>query len=158
MRSFGHVVILFGGWLLACLVLADPSPAANPVAAVTAQQIEADWDRQDLLRETAAGSAGGVTVQQDAAGGCDGIKDGKWGFHTAPESQPWWQVDLGRSLPLDRVLLFNRCDQNASRNSRILVLLSEDGKEFERSYQHDGTNFLGKTDGKPLVVSLRGRP
>ena len=146
-----------GAWLWACLALEGPSPAAVVCDAVTPQQIDADWDRQDLLRETAGPSAAGITVHQDAAGGCDGIKDGKWGFHTAHERQPWWQVDLGRSLPLDRVLLFNRCDQTAARNSRILVLLSEDGREFEVNYQHNGTRFLGKTDGKPLAVSLRGQ-
>ncbi|MGD0900694.1 MAG: hypothetical protein ABR915_22915, partial [Thermoguttaceae bacterium] len=40
----------------------------------------------------------------DAAGAVDGVKDGKWGFHTSAEPSPWWQVDLGRSVPLERAL------------------------------------------------------
>ena len=64
--------------------------------AVTPAQIEADWDRQDGVREAAREVASGVTVEQDAAGGCDGVKTGKWGFHTQNEAQPWWQVDLER--------------------------------------------------------------
>jgi len=56
--------------------------------------LEADWltearvaslQQRDLV----------VTPQQDAAGGYDGIKNGKWGFHTDVADKPWWQVDLG---------------------------------------------------------------
>ena len=128
-----------------------------PDVAITAQQIETDWDRQALLREGAVNSNTGVTTEQDAAGGCDGIKDGKWGFHSAHEKQPWWQVDLGRSLPLERVVLFNRCDTTAKRNSQIIVLLSDDGKRFDQAYQHDGTTFFGQSDDKPLSVPMDGR-
>ena len=130
--------------------------------AVTAGQIEADWLRQAELsvsRPVAArpGGQGKVTAQQDAAGAVDGHIDGRWGFHTANEDQPWWQVDLGGSAPLDRVVLYNRCEKAmAARNDRMLVLLSEDGKTFQRAYQHDGRMFFGFSDKKPLVVKLNG--
>ena len=51
----------------------------------TREQIEADWIRQDLVR---GGSSGKVTPEEDAVGACDGLKDGKWGFHTALEDRP----------------------------------------------------------------------
>ena len=62
----------------------------------------------------------------DAAGGCDGVKNGRCGFHTASgETDPWWQVDLGRCMRLDRVVIFNRTDGNtAPRTRNIRVLLA----------------------------------
>jgi len=119
-------------------------------------QVEADWLRQDAKRLPTA-TAGKVTCQEDAAGAVDGVKNGQWGFHTAFEKDPWWQVDLGQSVLLDRVLLYNRCDGGfAARNGRIKVLASDDGKAFRQVYQHDGTVFQGFTDQKPLEVKLDG--
>lgn len=139
--------------LLACgvaLVRAEP--------AVTRAQLEADWVRQLELRYPRTASPGGnVSVAEDAAGAVDGVKDGKWGFHTENEERPWWQVDLGQTAALDRLVLYNRCDGGfAQRAARILVLLSSDGKQFQQAYQHDGTAFLGQTDNKPLTVPLQG--
>jgi hypothetical protein len=121
-------------------------------------QIEADWLRQDAKRQLPAAGAAKVTRQEDAAGGVDGLKDGKWGFHTENEKDPWWQVDLGQTVSLGQVVLYNRCDGHAERNTRILVLLSADGQNFQQVYQHDGTVFYGQSDGKPLRVDLRGAP
>jgi hypothetical protein len=132
--------------------------AETDAPAITRQQIEADWLRQDELRRSSgqAPSASSVTVAQDAAGGCDGVKTGKWGFHTENESDPWWQVNLGKPTAIDRVVLYNRCDSCGERNTRILVLLSSDGRQFTQAYRHDGTMFYGHPDGKPLVVPLGG--
>ncbi len=118
----------------------------------SATQIEADWFRQEQLRGAGSVSAGGpVTPEQDASGACDGIKDGTWGFHTDRQGDPWWQIDLGESTPLERIAIYNRCDF-AERAARLIVLLSDDGKTFKQVYQHDGTPFFGHTDGRPLVV------
>ena len=117
----------------------------------TREQIEADWIRQDLVR---GGSSGKVTPEEDAIGACDGLKDGKWGFHTALEDAPWWQVDLGTIVALDRMLLYNRCDHTAGRASRLAVLVSADGQTFRQVYQHDGSVFYGQPDDKPLAVKL----
>ncbi len=114
-------------------------------------QIEADWLRQDVVRGSAE-----ATPAEDAAGGCDGVKNGKWGFHTALEDAPWWQVDLGAAMAVDRVVIYNRCDSVAGRAAPLAVLVSQDDQNFLRVYQHDGTKFLGQTDGKPLVVKLGG--
>ncbi|MBE3070020.1 MAG: discoidin domain-containing protein [Planctomycetes bacterium] len=151
----GLALVAFGLAAAACGV--RPALAEDPV--ITPAQIEADWLRQDELRRGApgaAGQAGRVTPEQDAAGGCDGVRNGQWGFHTENEPDPWWQVDLGQAVPLDRVVLYNRCDGCAGRNARIMVLLSDDGKTWRQVYQHDGTTFLGHTDQKPLVVALKG--
>ena len=149
-------------WHLICLLGTFPSLAEQArfdAPPPSRAQIEADWLRQDEKRLLpAATSPGKVTREEDAAGAVDGVKDGKWGFHTENEQDPWWQVDFGKAIPLGRVVLWNRCDRGmAERNSRILVLASDDGKDFNQVYQHDGTVFYGFTDKKPLVVKLGAR-
>ncbi len=120
--------------------------------AVTPEQIEADWARQRELRTSPVD----VSPADDAAGGVDGVVNGGWGFHTAHEHQPWWQVDLGRDTPLARVRLFNRCDEFAFRAARFLLLLSSDGVSWRKNYQHDDVVFYGHTDNRPLEVDLSG--
>ena len=145
--------------LIAAVFAADvPEGSNGDVAAISPSQIEADWLRQDEVRggKTAADGKA-VTPEQDARGGVDGVINGEWGFHTEHEAEPWWQVDLGRSQPLDRIVLFNRCHVNMDvRAARIIVRLSDDGETFRQAYRHDGTNFRGHPDKKPLVVRLDG--
>jgi hypothetical protein len=121
---------------------------------ITQKQVEADWLLQDRLGRTSGRDSGnGVTVEEDATGGRDGIIDGQWGFHTENEDQPWWQVDLGGKVRLGRIVLYNRTEL-AERNSRIKVLVSDDGVSFRQVYQHDGKVFYGFADKKPLDIRL----
>ena len=128
-------------------------------------QVEADWFLQDRVRTGVRGKARAkaptrrraMTTKRDALGGVDGVIDGKWGFHTQNEANPWWHVDLGEKMPLDRVILYNRCDSCAGRNDRILLLLSDDGRTWKRAYRHNGPTFHGFTDKRPLVVKLAGK-
>ena len=163
-----------GSWLLiAVFVLSAGLSSARTIdiAETMRDLVEADWLDQDRQwarekaleeRPTAANSpkinAYGVTTAQDAAGGCDGIKNGRWGFHTASKEQdPWWQVDLQDEYKLDRVVIFNRTDGGtASRTRNIRVLAARQNKDFKQIYQHDGQTFLGVKEGKPLVVDLKG--
>ena len=148
--------------------MAPPAQAQTPVTAaghelvpISRETIEADWLRQEVARrlptvpDRAVRKA--LTTQQDAAGAVDGIRDGTYGFHTERDKSPWWQVDLGKPTALARVVIYNRCDGNVeSRAARLHVLLSRDGKEWIRRYQHDGSKFRGQADGKPLVVQVDG--
>ncbi|MFH1717651.1 MAG: discoidin domain-containing protein, partial [Planctomycetota bacterium] len=137
-------------------VPAETSRSAIISPARTPEQIEADWLRQEQVRSAVPAAAGvDAACEQDAAGGCDGIIDGQWGFHTENENDPWWQVDLGESVRLDRLVVYNRCDL-ADRASRLMVLLSDDAKNFREVYRHDGKIFYGHTDNKPLTVKLGG--
>ena len=129
--------------------------------------VEADWIDRDrrfagAKRDpdpTGQVNAYGVTTAQDASGGCDGVKNGRWGFHTASgETEPWWQVDLGKVHSLDRVVIYNRVDgSTAARTGKIRVLVSQDSdcRQFQEAYQHDGTAFYGIKQNKPLIVNLR---
>ncbi len=145
------------GWFsVALLGLAGGNSLFAETLAITALQIEADWVHQDAKRGSPAISVGPVSTQEDAAGGVDGFKNGKWGFHTELQDDPWWQVDLERPTAIGRLVLYNRCDL-AERNARILVWLSDDGNQWHEVYQHNGTVFYGHTDNKPLVVDLKGQ-
>jgi hypothetical protein len=131
-----------------------PTPAKEN-RTVTQALIEADWLHQDVKRQSFPARSGNVTREEDAAGGVDGVKDGKWGFHTEYEDNPWWQVDLGRPTEIGRLVLYNRCEL-AERNSRIIAWVSDDTKTLRQVYRHNGSVFYGHTDGKPLVVELKG--
>jgi hypothetical protein len=109
--------------------------------------IEADWLRQAELRLLHVQHAQ-MNPEADAAGGCDGIKDGKdvgyYGFHTSQEKNPWWQVDLGTKMPLARVVIFNgSTPADAKRALGLTVLLSSDGSRWTEVYRHNGQTFCG---------------
>jgi len=131
---------------------AQPKPVEPPQQGRKAQ-IEADW-----LRQAEVASLKQLAPSEDAAGGVDGVKNGKWGFHTGRHKTPWWQVDLGAVQPLDRALVYNRADSKgiAARMSKIMLLLSDDGKKWRTVYKHDGTVFMGTPDKKPLCIPLKG--
>lgn len=137
--------------IMACVSLqgaVDPPPP-------TPEQVEADWFLQDLKRLSPPTAS--ISVEEDAVGAVDGEKTGKWGFHTELEEDPWWQVDLGQTQSIGRVLIYNRCDECADRNARIRLKLSDDGKAFREVYCHDGTTFYGASDNRPLQVTLHGQ-
>lgn len=177
MRSLAAKVLTLALGLSACEA-GSPAGAAEsggaraiqtlPAAvepAITAEQIEADWLRQEEVRwlppspPDRRDAQPAVTTRQDAAGGVDGVKDGTYGFHTGDQENPWWQVDLGRVVPLDRVVVYNRGDgQVEKRAAHLVLLVSDDGQKWRRAYQHDGAVFGGQRDGKPLHIPLRGMP
>ena len=106
--------------------------------------------------DAASPSAARVQPEQDAAGGCDGVKDGKWGFHTEYETEPLVAGRSGRSVAVDRVVLYNRCDCCGERNARIMLLLSDDGRTSARPTSTTARSSSGHSDGKPLAVRLGG--
>ena len=142
----------------------QPKPAAVEVGEALRPLVEADWIDQDQrfgkpVAPAASQPTPPVTTAEDAAGGCDGVKNGQYGFNTASaELDPWWQVDLGKPCALDRVVIFNRTDSGkAARTSTIQVLVAADwpAKEFKQVYQHNGEVFYGVGENKPLVVNLK---
>ncbi|MHC4252959.1 MAG: discoidin domain-containing protein, partial [Planctomycetota bacterium] len=128
-------------------------------------QVEADWrlqvehrgDGRSRPPSAAKRARGIISTSSDAAGAVDGVKNGRWGFHTDAVDKPWWHVDLGGVKNVSRVVIWNRCDSCAPRTSRLSVLLSDDGKRWRKVYTHGGTTFYGFTDRKPLDVKLGGQ-
>lgn len=138
-------------WQTLLLVRADEPAFPFGLTAV----VESNWVAQAYI-DAAAKGPDKMATSDDAAGAVDGVKNGKWGFHTGLAENPWWQVDLGSVTTLDRVLVWNRCDAPATA-SRMQLLLSKDGRQWEMAYQHNGQIFYGFTDKKPLEIKLQGR-
>lgn len=130
-------------------------PADEDGNADLASVIRDDWVRQAVAQNENRP----LTAEDDAAGGCDGIKDGTAGFHTQKQQDPWWQVDLESVVPLKRIVIWNRVnDPNAGqRAKRLVVRLSADGRTWEEIYRHDGAPFHGIKRGEPLTVSASGK-
>ncbi len=151
--------------------IGDRELSAVAIGRQVAGLVEADWiDQDEAFRAEAAQPptptpasvvALGVLTWQDAAGGCDGVKTGRCGFHTASnETDPWWQVDLGRPCLLDRVVVFNRTDGATAartRNLRVLVADRVEEPEFVEVYRHNGETFYGVREQRPLTVDFRAR-
>ena len=99
---------------------------------------------------------GPATTAQDAGGAVDGHKNGRYGFHTNLEPNPWWQVDLGARQPVSRIVIYNRLDYPPGLHNadRLVILFSDDGATWQRVYQHPGRPFGGIRDNNPLVVDF----
>ena len=154
------ILLFFIFPLLGLADLAPVPPHSAPrdhelSAQVRHQQIEEDWLRQAQAIEE--GGIGVVSTETDARGGCDGIKDGKYAFHTAQEPNPWWQVDLGQSFPISRIVVFNRLDYAPGLHNadHLLILTSNDGKQWTVRHENKGKHFGGISGMPPLEVPFK---
>ncbi len=130
-----------------------------PLAAGTAdqsmrEQIEADWLLQ--ARRWAAAAQGVSKTAGDAAGAVDGVKDGKYAFHTGLEPNPWWQVDLGQRRAIARIVVFNRLDYAPGLHNadHLRILTSDDGQNWTLIHENRGAHFGGVSGAPPLDVRL----
>jgi hypothetical protein len=94
------------------------------------------------------------TGPNDAQGAVDGRKDGRWGFHTNAEPNPWWQVDLLAPSAISEIRLFNRMDI-PERANNLQIMVSTTGSDWRTIYAHNGAPF-GGADGRPLVARVDG--
>lgn len=137
------------GLLVLVLAAASPQNEASAVEEDWLRQAEAmDPSRRGSWREAA------VTTRSDAAGAVDGVKNGKYAFHTGGEPNPWWQVDLGQSETLERVVVYNRLDYAPGLHNAdtLLLLTSDDGRTWVKQYDNQGKHFGGISGAKPLTV------
>ncbi|MBI4606004.1 MAG: discoidin domain-containing protein, partial [Planctomycetes bacterium] len=98
---------------------------------------------------------GGPTAA-DAAGAADGVKDGRYAFHTGLEPRPWWEVDLGEPREIARIVVYNRLDYAPGLHNAdsLAVLTSEDGERWTLRHDNGGRHFGGVSGGGPLAVEL----
>jgi len=142
-------------WWLAC----QAAVAAAPDTAGLRADIEADW-----LRQAQAWLPRPSLTAADAAGAVDGLKDGKYAFHTGQEANPWWQVDLGEPREIARIVVFNRLDYAPGLHNadRLRILVSDDAKQWRVIHEQKGRHFGGVSGAPPLEAvfpagSARGR-
>jgi hypothetical protein len=83
-----------------------------------------------------AGRATQSSTSLEAVAGraIDGDTNGSWGgnsvSHTSNQLSPWWEVDLGSSHPVNRIVIFNRTDGDLeSRLRGFRVSLLDEGRE-----------------------------
>jgi hypothetical protein len=86
-----------------------------------------------------------------AQGGVDGVKNGGYGFCTALEKDPWWEVDLLGVYNIDEIILFNRADGGQDRADTLAILLSTDQQEWRRLPEWRGGRF-GGIDGRAARI------
>ena len=65
----------------------------------------------------------------------DGLTDGTGGVceglaHSETENDPWWMVDLGVSIEIDRVVIWNRVNCCSERLSNAAVLLMDENNNI----------------------------
>ena len=118
--------------------------------------VEADYLKQaEALTSPprAPGVPDHVRTFQDAAGAVDGVKDGKYAFHTGHEPNPWWQVDLGEPTDLARIVVFNRLDYAPGLHNAdgLAILTSDDAVQWTPRYR-SARHFGGVSGAPPLDV------
>jgi hypothetical protein len=146
-----------------------PPPAASTPrdeavsAGAMRRLIEADWlmqagDWRKPMPGTAMAQTNSTTA--DAAGACDGVKDGKYGFHTGQQPNPWWQVDLGTVMPIGRIVVYNRLDYAPGLHNAdgLQVFASDDGQHWTLRHDNQGQHFGGIQGAKPLEVLFQPKP
>jgi len=151
------------GFLILCLVsftvhAADRVPplpvpcVAQPreeavTAAAMRERVEEDWLRN--LQQT-------TTTRTDAAGACDGVKNGAYGFHTGQDPNPWWQVDLGAVKPIGRIVVYNRLDYAPDLHNAdtLQIFVSNDEQDWSLCHDNQGRHFGGTSGAPPLEVTF----
>ena len=60
--------------------------------------------------------------------------------HTETSTDPWWEVDLKESSPIDRLVIWNRTDGRPEelKNFRVRVLDEKRGTAFEKTIEACG--------------------
>ena len=125
-------------------------PREEAVAANALRElIEDDWLQ---------GAKPGLTTQSDAAGACNGVKNGTYGFHVGHQAHPWWQVDLGEMRQVGRIRVYNRLDYPPGLHNAdtLQILCSEDGQDWRLCHDNQGRYFGGIHGAPSLEVVFDG--
>jgi FkbM family methyltransferase len=70
-------------------------------------------------------------------------------FCTKREREPWWKVDLGATVPIKKIFLFDWVAQ-IKRSESLIVDVSNDDKNYEVVYDRLEQPVLVDRTGKPL--------
>jgi hypothetical protein len=127
---------------------------------VTREMIETDWLKQaESWRAMVTGNVnfGQVTPQTDALGAVDGVKNGRYAFHTNREKNPWWQVDLEKIIPISRIVVYNRLDYAPGLHNAdtMKIFVSNDEKQWTLIHDCAGKHFGGISGEKPLEIIFK---
>ncbi len=79
---------------------------------------------------------GDAIAQRAIDNNTDGNYDKQSVTHTADGDNPWWEVDLGRTVELDRIVVWNRTDNNLQsrlKDFRVTVLVESREPVWQRT-------------------------
>lgn len=65
-------------------------------------------------------------------GAVDGVKNGRFGFHSAEENSPWLAIDLGAPYRIASVKVFGRGDAYFEQSIPLAFEVSDDGRSFRK--------------------------
>ena len=96
-----------------------------------------------------------LSAGADPVGGVSGFLTGGYQFHTALESQPWWDVDLQSATLIGEIRIFNRADEVSERAAKFTISISLDDLTWTELYRRDVWTSYGKTSGRPLIWQVK---
>ena len=159
-----HGLPVSAGLLLSILCVSSVAPAAGrvpplPVPCISHpvdESVAAGAMRKLVEEDWVQALKSPITTQADAAGACDGVKDGKYGFHCGADANPWWQVDLGEEKRVGRIVVYNRLDYAPGLHNAdaLQIFASPNGKDWTLCHDNQGRHFGGVGDGGPLEVAF----
>ncbi len=82
--------------------------------------------------------------------------------HTANEDQPWWRIDLKRTVDISEIRIWNRTDSNSGRLSDYDVTVFDQNEQVVwTSYQENNPDPMvslntGSVTGQVVMIQLRG--
>ena len=91
---------------------------------------------------TQSSTGWGGVASRAIDGNTDGIYNNNSCTHTTDQPNSWWEVDLGATLPMSRVLLYNRRDCCHDRLSNFRVSVFDGANEVFGQDFHVGTGFV----------------
>ena len=103
-------------------------PGPNRILSLA--EVEVYSNRVNVARGKAAtqrSTAEGGAAARAVDGKTDGTYEANSVTHSATEADPWWEVDLGAVVPVERVAIWNRTDRGLGSRLAVarLVLLDE---------------------------------
>lgn len=85
-----------------------------------------NWTQQAGVNAIQSTTQSGKSASRAVDGNRNGLDfSGSVSQTATSDSNSWWQVDLGATRPVSRVVVYNRTDQYASRLSNIRIILQD---------------------------------
>lgn len=76
--------------------------------------------------------------------GVDSGESDESAFSTKEESNPWWEVDLGASYPINSITLYNILGEENYRVKGMQIWISQNGMDYSLIYVHDSYVFRNR--------------
>lgn len=100
----------------------------------------------------------GTTPEEDSAHAVNGKCTGHFAFHTAYESEPWWQITFRQPFHVCLIRLYNRLDNAGARGRAVPLSIdiqtSDDG-DWKSVFTYENSPVFGGAEGHPLEWSPR---